>query len=71
MAERVSIGELCSIKRYRPLESDILEAEVDRLGFCRFIRSVLQYSRTRRLSENVLTFQSEQKRAIRSWPVRP
>jgi hypothetical protein len=28
------------MQRYRPLESDMLEAEVYRLGFCRFIRPV-------------------------------
>ena len=38
----------------------MLEAEVYRLGFCRLIRWVLQSLRSRRLSENVLTFQSEQ-----------
>jgi len=59
------------MQRYRPLESDMLEAEVYRLGFCRFIRPVLQSLRSRRLSENVLTDQSEQKRAIRFWLLRP
>ena len=49
----------------------MLEAEVFRLGFCRFIRPVLQSLRSRRLSESALTFQSEQKRAIRFWPLPP
>ncbi len=65
VAERVLFGELCSSKRYRPLESGKLEAEVYRLGFCHFIRRVLQDFRSWRPSENVLTDQSEQKRAIR------
>ena len=59
------------MQRYRPLESDKLEAEVDRLGFCRFIRWFLQSLRSRSLSENVLTDQSEQKRAIRFWHLCP
>ena len=40
ISRRVRHGELCSRERYRPLESDMLEAEVYRLGFCRFIRPV-------------------------------
>ena len=52
--------ELCSRERYRPLESDIKKAEVYRLGFCRFIRLVLQSLRCWRLSESTLSFQSEQ-----------
>ena len=58
-SKRIKQGELCSTERYRPLESDKLEAEVYRLGFCRFIRCVLQSLRSRRISENVLTDQSE------------
>ena len=64
-------GELCSIQRCRPLELDNLEAEVYRLGFCRFIRWVLQSFRSRRLSESAPTIQSEQKRAIPFWPLWP
>ncbi len=60
VAERVLFGELCSSKRYRPLESDMLEAEVYRLGFCRFIRGILQSLRSRRLSESALSLQTEQ-----------
>ena len=64
-------GELCSRERYRPLKTDMPEAEVYRLGFCRFIRPVLQSLRSWRLSESALTFQSEQKCAIRFVPLRP
>ena len=40
ISRRVRHGELCSKQRYRPLESDTQEAEVSRLGFCRFIRPI-------------------------------
>ena len=49
----------------------MLEAEVDRLGFCRFIRPVLQSFRGWLLSESALTVQSEQKCVIRFWPLWP
>ena len=47
------------------------EAEVDRLGFCRFIRPGLHSLRSWQLSENVLTLRSEQKHVIRFRPLWP
>ena len=47
----------------------MLEAEVYRIGFCRFIRPVWQSLRSLRLSESTVTDQSEQIRAIRFWPL--
>jgi len=40
ISRRVRHGELYFKQRYCPLESDVLEAEVYCLGFCRFIRPV-------------------------------
>jgi hypothetical protein len=40
ISRRVRHGELCSKQRYRPLQSNTQEAEVSRLGFCRFIRPI-------------------------------